>query len=741
MMHSACLLLVCTVALAAAPAPKAPEVGYAFPAAVPAGAATEGRLGGYDWTPDVQFFTSDPRVTIESLGPPGPPIVPEPPYWFGAKAMGPGWMIPREMPARITVAADVPAGPVRWRVANANGASNQGVLWIGAAGAAVEVERRRAPQELPPLPTAVSGRVRKIAEVDTYRFDVPQAGPVTLRLLARRLGSNFNAVVEVRDPAGRLVADAADTAGNDLELQFDAQAGAHEVRVFDVDFRGNEAFTYRLEIAPGAMPAIAWPPADVPALAEPADTAAAARTLSDNVAVDGALAAAGEADDYWLAAKAGQSWSIAAEARRHGSPLDTALTVFGADEKPLATADDVPGTTDASLVFAAPADGTFRVRVADNAGRSGAADARYRLVVRQVVPDFALRAPDLLDATLGAAAELTVAVQRSGGFTGPIALAITGLPAGITVPADLTVPEGANDLKVPFTVAADAPVAAFPVTIAGTATVAEQSVTHPLLATGTGSLCPRSPDELLSASMLLAVRMLPRASVEAVDKDGGRTVHRGTTFPADVIVHRYEGFDGPVLLTMAARQTYHQQGIRGFDKLIPPGVTRTFFPCFMPEWLETSRTSRMMVVAECQAPDPQGRVRHLVTGIDGRITMSLEGALMKLSQLAGELTVVPGAGFDIPVRLTRSPKLPLEAVVTLIVPEELSGLLVAEPVTLPPGQVEAMIRITTAADPRLAGQQSFTLRATALPSPELPVVSEAGVTAMFAAPDAVTAAP
>jgi hypothetical protein len=109
--------------------------------------------------------------------------------------------------------------------------------------------------------------------------------------------------------------------------------------------------------------------------------------------------------------------------------------------------------------------------------------------------------------------------------------------------------------------------------------------------------------------------------------------------------------------------------------------------------------------------------------------------------LAGELTVVPGAGFDIPVRLTRSPKLPLEAVVTLIVPEELSGLLVAEPVTLPPGQVEAMIRITTAADPRLAGQQSFTLRATALPSPELPVVSEAGVTAMFAAPDAVTAAP
>jgi hypothetical protein len=235
--------------------------------------------------------------------------------------------------------------------------------------------------------------------------------------------------------------------------------------------------------------------------------------------------------------------------------------------------------------------------------------------------------------------------------------------------------------------------------------------------------------------------MKPRAMVEAVDKDGGRTVHRGTTFPADVIVHRYEGFDGPVLLTMAARQSYHQQGVRGLDKVVPPGVARTFYPCFMPEWLETSRTSRMVVVAVCQIPDPQGNLRHLVTGIDGRITMSLEGALLKLAHGAGELSVAPGQAIEVPIRLTRSPKLPHAAKITLRVPRELDGLVTLAPVDLAADQNEAVVRIVTAADPRLFGEQSVTLVATALPAPELPVVSQAELSIHFVDPAAVTAAP
>src|ERR1700719_4059870 len=110
-------------------------------------------------------------------------------------------------------------------------------------------------------------------------------------------------------------------------------------------------------------------------------------------------------------------------------------------------------------------------------------------------------------------------------------------------------------------------------------------------------------------------------------------------------------------LQMAAQQSYQVQGIIGPDFPVPAGATRAFYPCFMPEWLETSRTSRMILIAVTKVPDPRGNVRHLVTEIHGRITMSIEGALLKVSTSASELTVQPGRDIALPIRIARSPKL------------------------------------------------------------------------------------
>src|SRR5438067_1745357 len=80
------------IALAALAAPvpalaqKAPEMGYVYPPGGRAGTTVEVRLGGYDWTPDMQYFTLDPRVKLETAGPASRIFVPPPPYWFGAKA-------------------------------------------------------------------------------------------------------------------------------------------------------------------------------------------------------------------------------------------------------------------------------------------------------------------------------------------------------------------------------------------------------------------------------------------------------------------------------------------------------------------------------------------------------------------------------------------------------------------------------------------------------------------------------
>src|SRR5438876_7124902 len=93
-------------------AQKAPEAGYIFPTGGKAGTTVEVRLGGYDWTPDMEYFVHHPRVQLMATGAPGPILIPPPPYWFGAKGRIAALPLPREVPAKLVLPADLPAGPL-----------------------------------------------------------------------------------------------------------------------------------------------------------------------------------------------------------------------------------------------------------------------------------------------------------------------------------------------------------------------------------------------------------------------------------------------------------------------------------------------------------------------------------------------------------------------------------------------------------------------------------------------------
>lgn len=782
---SGTLILLCAATeCQSALAQKAPEVGYVLPAGVQSGAATDVRFGGYDWTPDLQFFVSDPRIKLEVLGPPGEIMIPPPPYWFGPKAMQGGLPLSREMPVRLTVPADIPPGPIRWQVANANGGSTHGVFYVGAGPHVVEQDRRNGAQALPALPVMVCGRLDRIEDVDRYRFNVEQAGPVTIELFARRLGSNFNAILEVRDSAGTLIADAADTQGYDAAMTFSAEVGhEYQVRLFDVDFRGDSSYVYRLEfrrgprivaarpaggrrgetrdvefigygVASGAAqlervtrpvafpadPALAaldyvldtpfgqagysFPLGNLPEQLEPA-AASAAHKIDAPQAITGVLEQRDVPDTYELTLAKGEMRTFSAQARRFGLPLDLTLALIGPDGKEIARNDDpAPGIADPVLSFTSPADGVYRLLVIDSSGKSGTPAAIYRLLVEQPAAGFSLRTLELLNVTIGGKAELQVTAVRTGGFAGPITLSVAGLPDGVKPTGELVIPADKVELKIPLESAADAPSLATLVTVTGTAIVGEQSVSRVALAPASGNLAPRFAEENLLPTVLVTSVMKRRCRVAPVDKDGGRTVHRGTTFPADVIVERLEGFSGEVELQMAGRQTYHQQGIRGFDVVVPPGVTRTAYPCFMPEWLETSRTSRMIANGLTKVPDSRGNVRWLISAMEGRITFSVEGALLKLSHGVNEMTIAPGQTFDVPLKIARSAKLPQAVTLALEIPPELAGAVSAQSIVIPANQSEATLRIVTTNDPRLLGEQSLTIRATALQSGYLPVVSE-----------------
>jgi len=328
---------------------------------------------------------------------------------------------------------------------------------------------------------------------------------------------------------------------------------------------------------------------------------------------------------------------------------------------------------------------------------------------------------------IGGKLDLAVKARRSGGFAGPIELTVAGLPPGITAPAGLVIPADKPELAISLAAAPEAVASASLATITGTAKIGDAAVTRVALGPAAGTLVPRTPHENAVARLLVTSMMRPRVKGRPVDQDTGRKVNRGTTFPAEVIVERLEGFTGEIVLKQSARQSYQVQGITGGEVHVPPGVERTFYPCFMPEWLETSRTSRMGMIAVVQVPDPTGRTRHLVVEMTGFITMSMEGALLKLAHTSRDLVARRGEAFDVHLRLTRSPKLPEPAKIELQLSEEQAGLFAAEPLTLLPGQEEVAWRITPAADPRLAGLQTIVVRATVLQDGHLPAVSETRV--------------
>jgi hypothetical protein len=784
------LLFISSTALAQ----KAPQLGYVYPPAIRAGEATEVQLGGFDFTSDMQWFVHDEQVRLHVLGTPGEYHLPPPPYWIGPRASTPALPIPREVPARIDVNGDRPAGLVRWQVANANGSSATAMFYVSHGTEIMESRSRDFPQRLPSLPVAVSGRLSRLTEVDRYELVAEQDGLISVDLMARRLGSGFNGVLQVRDPAGELLADFADTQGLDGGVAFAAKSGAtYTISLHDADFRGDRSYVYRLAVSRGprvvcTLPAygqrgtsrevefvgvgvasgkailetilqtVAFPsdPASITHThslkttfgtvevtmplsgvientrdANAVESAEATFSIAAPIAVTSVLPPNVDEHRYSWSAEKDESWSIDLQSRGIGGRLDVAITVLDPDGKQAAENDDLPGTPDAAIEFHAAANGTYACVVRSMSSRVGAADEVYRLQIERRSPDFSLTVPQQINLPLGGKTDVTVQAVRSGGFAGEIVLSAEDLPAGVTPQGEWTIPAGKSVLKVAIQAAPDAAVVAGMIQFRGTAQIGEATVTRQATAVAAGNLCPRTAAEQRVPQVLLAMTMTPPFDVLVVDRERQHDVHRGTTFLAELEIVRKDGFTGEIQLEMSAQQARYRCGIRGPIIRVPADATRAFYPCFMPEWLGTELTRRMVVHGVAIVPDPKGNLRQLTKPGDARITMIMEGALLKLSCDAKEPTLRPGESLDVPVVISRSPKLPLATTINLVFPDEIAGLLHAEPLVLPAGTDHGTLRITSMPDARLEGPWSLTLTATALQDGQWPVMSETDLSVVF----------
>ena len=134
--------------------------------------------------------------------------------------------------------------------------------------------------------------------------------------------------------------------------------------------------------------------------------------------------------------------------------------------------------TDSRLLFTAPEDGDFVVRVRDSRGNAGERFA-YRLIVRDAQPDFAVTFAEAgRVVNIGSGAAFTLNADRKDGFDGEIVCEISGVPEGWRVTSPLVIQAG--HLQAKGSISAMPSAAKWSaVKISATAEIGGKKIAHP----------------------------------------------------------------------------------------------------------------------------------------------------------------------------------------------------------------------------------------------------------------------
>lgn len=364
----------------------------------------------------------------------------------------------------------------------------------------------RSPQKIDEPRVVVNGRLAKAGDVDGFAVSLESGQVLAADLEANRnLGSPMDGVLQVVSPEGFVLDQNDDAVGRDPRILFQAPStGTYIVRVFafpaqpdsGIRFSGGEAYIYRLTLTTGGFIEHAFPLAiasegsteiraigpniaeadailEVPAedgpigptiLTHPSLAGGAEvrrvdgptavenesndldnpQELDDLGWVSGRIDPPGDRDAYRITLKKGDKRFIQIESRALGLPLDAVIRVVDADGKILVENDDANrAVRDPALTFTAPADGDYRIVVADLYGRGGPNHA-YLLGVTVPEPDFAASLePDVFTLTPGGdPLKITVAIDRQNGHKGEIEVTADNLPEGVSATKAVSKPEG-----------------------------------------------------------------------------------------------------------------------------------------------------------------------------------------------------------------------------------------------------------------------------------------------------------
>ncbi len=403
----------------------------------------------------------------------------------------------------ITIAADCPLGLHEARVMTPLGLSSSRIFSVGSVEEVVQVEPSTAPEKAMPLSiNSICNAVMPVRAVNHYRFNAKKDQRIIVDCAARGIDSKLYPVAIIADSTGR---DLLVERRGDL-LDFTVpEDGEYLIKVHELTFQGGPEFFYRLaiqELSAGERPqrlastaavnAFSWPPVGLAVQAamsevEPNDDGVKMQLITLPCDIAGTFFPAADVDVFEFSAKKGEVWWVEVASERLGLPTDPSILVQRVVESNADSGDretlvdvmelsDLPspvkvsgnnyaydgppynaGSSDILGKVEIPEDGRYRLQLLDLfGGTRNDARNRYRLLIRQAEPDFALVAWAMhmelrngdrnalskpMSLRPGATMALEVIAVRRDGFNGDIELSMENLPDGVTAQG-LKIPAG-----------------------------------------------------------------------------------------------------------------------------------------------------------------------------------------------------------------------------------------------------------------------------------------------------------
>lgn len=740
---------------------REPSSTHVFPAGGRRGTTVAVRVGGECFPPGMRLSLRGEKVTapavlggrVTSRYEPSARRLPR-----DADGAGADMTYPREWASRFTIAKDAPAGATFWRVSGGWGGTRLRPFLVGDLPEFIEREPNSDPEhaERITLPVVVNGQIAGERDLDFFVFRAKAGEVVVFDVLAARIGSPLDPVVEVADSKGRRLEAEEMRAGTDPVVSFRAPAdGDYRVSVANVTFHGGPQYVYRMTVSVSPFVAYAFPPGgkagekreiqlytltgngtpravkervtfpatpgtfrlrgivslvsgDCAEAAEPDDnhSAAAAMELKPPMTVSGRFLTAAEEDWFRFGAKKGEAFTISCAPFGDTSPAVPTLALQGPAGNVLSKVSAVEDAERrCEIYWTAPADGVYRLCLRDvQHGARGGPEFIYRLSVRPARQDFTLRlGQDHVNVVQGGRTELDLVVRRRGGFAGPIDLAAAGLPEGVRIePA--RVAEGQTRIRLAVVAKDGTRPADAVVRIRGKGTVAGKGIERPALAVPLGLAVGDGLNELH-----LTVQHKPVFRLTC--NEAYQYAHRGTVYPYAMQLERLNGFTGPVTIQLCDRQVQDLDGIEVVETVVPAGVTKFKNLVYLPETMHVSvqHHSRPYAQGYATFTDKWGQKQTMLAVSEKRCMIRTLPTLVRLRALQEEASARPGGELTLRFALDRTAHFTEAMDLELV---EGAGCTAAK-VRIEAGGKEAAVRVRVDRGARRPGRQGLRFRATA----------------------------